>query len=333
MASSFYLVNGTNALIMPGTIIPYVGATAPNGWAICDGSGYSPYANPLLHAALGQQPSSPYLLPNLAGLFLRGSGFKDNIVYNGGTVRTFQSDDVKKHNHPITDGGHVHSYNRNKFSSAANTSTRPGGEDYINDWTDKSFTGITLQNSGTRTIPYCYGVNYIIKLDDKVNIVNSNFTSPALTPNSFNYFGNLSTVSTDITGWMSYGAVIMNNSTAWGYPISYPLGSQAMCIQGQAYIYQENIYLLSGTQYTLSFYTCGRPQSGTIPNTVKIDITLGAGTPQIIATHTPGISWSLYTQPFNVVATGLYKLTFTGTIPISPGNDAANAYQGISITY
>lgn len=61
-----------NGLIPPGTIWPYVGASAPAGWAICNGSAASRTGNPILFALVGTtygagDGSSTFNLPDLSG--------------------------------------------------------------------------------------------------------------------------------------------------------------------------------------------------------------------------------------------------------------------------
>ena len=86
-----------------------------------------------------------------------------------------------------------------------------------------------------------------------VNLQNANFSAPQLSNNSYEYIDS----QTAVPGWSYFYAVLINNSSAWNYPMPYPAGSQALCIQATQLCGQW-LQLNSGT-YTLSFYACGRP--------------------------------------------------------------------------
>ena len=166
MTTTPYSVNGINASIMPGTIIPYIGSIAPRGWSLCDGSSYDNSINPLLNYAIGNP--SIKKLPNLGAAFLRGSGISPiDASYNGETVRTFQNDTIKLHNHNITEREHSHGYEKNG-TTRANAANRLGGVPSLvpTHETTISYTGVTINSIGDdETRPYCYGINYIIKMD------------------------------------------------------------------------------------------------------------------------------------------------------------------------
>jgi hypothetical protein len=65
-----------------GTILAYHGATAPEGYFLCNGQAFSSATNPKLYAILGNRTNTP----NLAGRFLRMTGG------NGGGIGTAQED-------------------------------------------------------------------------------------------------------------------------------------------------------------------------------------------------------------------------------------------------
>lgn len=134
-----------------GTIVAYVGTSAPSGWLICDGSSFVAGTYPDLYSFLGNVANTP----NLNGFFLRGIGNAPDIYdvsYNGPpNVRGTQLDAIKDHTHTINwsntqrDGG----------SSVASYLDLPGG-----------VTGDTNLNpiaDGTETRPINYGIIWIIK--------------------------------------------------------------------------------------------------------------------------------------------------------------------------
>jgi len=159
------------------------------------------------------------------------------------------------------------------------------------------------------------------------SLQNGNFNQPQIASNSYQYISS----NTAVPGWDFY-AVLINNSTAWGYPMPYPTGPQAACIQaGQ--VFGQWIQLNSGT-YTLSFSACGRPgYSGANTINVYCVISTSATTPQAAPTvytfTPPTTAWQSYTTTLNISTNGNYALGFYGTI-----NNVNNstAIQNIQLT-
>ena len=169
-----------------GTIMPYVGTTAPRGWAFCDGSAIpvTPQTQ-TIRTLLGSSNT-----PDLRGMFLRGAGTNSNNTYSsnvGPALKTIQAEGIKSHsltvtdpghNHTITDPGHNHTWNHgverddNGDGNSNNEYTEIGGSDgsvIANSFTGISInnriTGITVNYNGlSETRPVNYGVTYIIKL-------------------------------------------------------------------------------------------------------------------------------------------------------------------------
>ena len=168
-----YAISAFNG-VPTGSIMPYVGASAPNGWLLCDGRSIdiNDYTAPL-RSLLGSSNT-----PNLNGLFLRGTG-----VYQSGkegpALNAVQSDNVIAHNHSVNintsqDGNHNHNYetrgattnkvkddggNVNAWKSIVGATTSPNGNHTHN------VSGNTANfGSGLETRPVNYGVNYIIKI-------------------------------------------------------------------------------------------------------------------------------------------------------------------------
>jgi hypothetical protein len=118
-----------------------------------------------------------------------------------------------------------------------------------------------LINNPKTTYKGCYADNQTSPLmtfiggspsTPSANIQNGNFEQPQIAPNSYQYISSNSSVP----GWNFY-AVLINNSTAWGYPMPYPNGDQAVCIQGSQ-ILDQWIKLDVGN-YVLTLSACGRP--------------------------------------------------------------------------
>jgi len=153
-------------------------------------------------------------------------------------------------------------------------------------------------------------------------IQNGNFQQPQIGNNTYQYINSNSTV----IGW-NFNAVLINNSSAWEYPMPYPFGSQAGCIQGLQ-TFSQFINFVEGT-YTLSFYACGRPgYSGA--NTISVTIGSQSSGEIMNNSFTPPITeWTQYNYDFTIQDAGSYLLEFNGTIN---NIDNSTAIQNIQIT-
>lgn len=172
---AFHAQNG----VPTGSIMPFIGTVAPNGWLLCDGSTFviDDYtAN--LKALLGSNTT-----PNLKGMFLRGTGTAATGKIGPG-LKEVQQDDVIAHLHgvniPTTSNG-SHSHNTTFYNDDWN-GTGGGDRSLENDASNNSanahnvptdtaanhthnVVGNTANNGiGTETRPINYGVNYIIKI-------------------------------------------------------------------------------------------------------------------------------------------------------------------------
>jgi hypothetical protein len=148
-------------------------------------------------------------------------------------------------------------------------------------------------------------------------IENGNFSQPTINNNTYQYI----TSQTQVPSWNFGNAVLVNNSSAWGYPTPYPNGNQCACIQNTAYM--EQVLNLSTGNYTLSFMACGRKsQDG--PN--KVDIQLN-GTTFFSVTPTSNV-WTSYSSSFTVSTSGNNTLRFSGT---NSSGDKSSAFQNISL--
>ncbi|MEC5165715.1 microcystin-dependent protein [Flavobacterium sp. PL11] len=164
-----------------GSIMPFIGTVAPNGWLLCDGSAIpinSVTTN--LRTLLGATTT-----PDLRAMFLRGSGTGNGK--SGPALKTTQLDDLKEHSHIInlftnSNGSHNHDsgngYNKvltvdNKYTVSGTNNNNGSGEEpnlvnSKNIASDGAHThlvnGNTYNTGGTETRPINYGVNYIIKI-------------------------------------------------------------------------------------------------------------------------------------------------------------------------
>ena len=163
-------------------------------------------------------------------------------------------------------------------------------------------------------------IGNVLYYEDVPNLIlDSNFEEPILPDNSYNYTSTLPL-------WTGL-VVHINNSTAWGYPIPYPNGNQAISIQS---IYQINqqIYL-EKKNYYISFYVCGREVNDGA-NNVNIKLTnntVGNIVIKNLTTEDTPYQWTYYKENFQIDTSGNYYLSFEGNPQLN--KDQSTAFQNI----
>jgi microcystin-dependent protein len=103
------------AAVPSGAVLPFAynvtSGTVPSGWLLCDGSVYQISAYPTLAALLGNTyggSSGTFAVPNLSGLFIRGSGTQTltvegaSVTYASGSIGSVQGDKFQGHEHNYT---------------------------------------------------------------------------------------------------------------------------------------------------------------------------------------------------------------------------------------
>lgn len=150
------------------------------------------------------------------------------------------------------------------------------------------------------------------------DIMNGNFTTPELNTNSFRYINS----PEEVVGW-TFNAVVMNNSRAWGYPIPYPSGNQAVSLQNQGNMKQK-VFFVKG-EYLLSFRLVGRrTQNG--PNTINVYLS----DKQIFTQRPPSDRWRGYSVKFTIDKDGEYDIKFAGQ---NTRGDRSTAVQDVKLAY
>lgn len=156
----------------PGSLMAFAGTSAPTGWLACQGQAVSQTTYAALYAAIGStwntggEGAGNFRLPDLRGMFLRGTGTNATGSSSGAvgpSVGAYAADTYLNHSHSITDAGHTHTYDR--LVSGAGYAGGTGGAATTGN-TGTSTTGIVVNTSttgGTETKPKNYGVLYIIK--------------------------------------------------------------------------------------------------------------------------------------------------------------------------
>jgi microcystin-dependent protein len=179
-----------------GSIMPFIGTTAPSGWLLCDGG----TIEAVRHTRALRDLLGGTTTPDLRGMFLRGTGTSSlsetDAVKEGPTLMSTQQDSNKEHKHTkgtlvtAADGDHNHhtTSNGTKYSrmtrasndtpnnrtgnvTHANTGYTAGSLDILNSVVQKNsgihehtILGSVASSGGIESRPVNYGVNYIIKL-------------------------------------------------------------------------------------------------------------------------------------------------------------------------
>ena len=193
-------------------------------------------------------------------------------------------------------------------------------DEYVNDSDVATYQGCYADNPSSPLMTFLGG-----SPPPPPVIVNGNFDQPQIANDSYVYIGG---GSTNVTGWF-FDAVLMNNSNAWGYPMPYPTGSQAACIQSTQ-SFAQTMDLQSGVTYTLSFYACGRPgYSGANQIDIILDIIQDQLPGVTLYSFKPPLVWTKYSTTFTVSSSMNYALTFMGKIA---SGDNSTAIQNIHLS-
>jgi len=158
------------------------------------------------------------------------------------------------------------------------------------------------------------------------NFINGDFSQPQIANDTYQYI----TSSTQIPGWY-FNAVLLNNSSAWGYPMPYPSGNQCVSIQNTQYIAQT-VYLQSGITYTLSFFACGRNCcSGINPITIHLYKPSGEFIKEVYPNYNPLVNvWGSVSINFTVETSQNTAIHFVGGM--EHGGDYSSALANIQLT-
>jgi microcystin-dependent protein len=161
-------------LLPAGAVMAFGFGSPPPGWLIADGSAVSRATYASLFAAISTlhgvgDGSTTFNLPDLRGIFVRGSGSQTigGITYSG-TFPQKQADVFRSHNHGVNDPTHQHSYTDQVSLSNGVFSVGGGtGQDGVSDLarlTGFNSTGISIQSTGgSETHPANIALLYCIK--------------------------------------------------------------------------------------------------------------------------------------------------------------------------
>lgn len=166
-----------------GTVVTFLGVTAPKGWVLCHGQAITDAKYAKLRAVLGNSNK----VPDLRGRFLKGAGVSSNIPLTQYDeeihVRVYQNQSIMRHTHHFDrtftttrNGAHSHKYtdprkgdyiglrHDSNGSSAEYPSINGGTTTSSGDHTHSVHVkGDTHQSGTEENRPWSYTVNYIIK--------------------------------------------------------------------------------------------------------------------------------------------------------------------------
>jgi microcystin-dependent protein len=171
-----YAISANNG-VPTGSIMPFIGTVAPEGWALCNG-GVLPATATALIALVGNNA------PNLQGMFLRGTGNSPVNNQAGPALKATQDDSLEKHSHNkgtlTTDTAGNHNHKNGNYDqllsmtgkyTAIQTDDNVAQPDIASAATIQdagshthNISGSTADFGDLETRPVNYGVNYIIKL-------------------------------------------------------------------------------------------------------------------------------------------------------------------------
>lgn len=122
---------GGGVTIPAGTINIYAGASAPDGWLLCDGSSVSASTYPDLYAAIGTTyggTSSSFMLPNLCDNVAVGAGSLYTLGDTGGeATHKLTTTEMPSHNHTQSAHNHTTADSDNRFITYNYTATGGAG--------------------------------------------------------------------------------------------------------------------------------------------------------------------------------------------------------------
>jgi hypothetical protein len=195
-----YTINNKIVVIPAGTIFASAAHTTdPSGYVIADGiertDGSDGRYNNLIDLTIGlgtlTKNAASYTPINLKAAFLRSAGSQTiTNSYTGPTIKNYQHTAIEKHSHTGSSEAHKHSTSSTAANAYDNTAGRIGMatvNGYSTEVGDNSnqdneinvfniydivfvqadaqdgYTNIT-GNDSNETAPFCYGVNWLIKL-------------------------------------------------------------------------------------------------------------------------------------------------------------------------
>jgi microcystin-dependent protein len=159
-----------------GMILPYAAPASvalPSGYLVCDGSTVSQATYFNLYAIIGStyniggEGAGDFRLPNLQGIFLRGSGTQtiSGNTYTA-TLGAYQTDQNRAHRHFIVNDDNIANtaVTSTTYASRLGTVTSSSSLNYqINGSANEPTRGLTSESGGTESRPANLAMRYLIK--------------------------------------------------------------------------------------------------------------------------------------------------------------------------
>ena len=163
---------------------------------------------------------------------------------------------------------------------------------------------VTFSSSSVKGISITNEDKYYLVQHNGENIQDGNFDSTTISVNSYISYNNVPLSNwSNVQGWL-LNSYYPGNS----YPIPYPNGPQAFSFaQGNGLT--QNIQLLAGADYTLSFFACNN-SAPNIVVTIK-PLTVNSSQQQISYTFIPTSVWQQFSKSFTINASDTYAIQIT----------------------
>lgn len=151
-----------------GAIMAFAMNAVPVGWLSCDGTAISRTTYAALFTAINTaygagNGTTTFNLPDFRGTFLRGYDAGKGVDI-GRVFASYQADELKSHNHTITDPGHFHTIGTDDNDAGGTTTIDGSNTVAAQKPTSTTTTGITINaTGGVETRPKNYAILYCIK--------------------------------------------------------------------------------------------------------------------------------------------------------------------------
>jgi hypothetical protein len=189
--------------------------------------------------------------------------------------------------------------------------------------TTGTFT-VTFSSASVKNISINNEDKYYLFENSGENILDGDFDSTVIPNNSY-----ISYTNQPLNNWTNVQGWLLNSFSGNSYPIPYPNGNYAFSF-GQGSGLTQNIYLLAGSNYILSFFASSYIGSNIYPINIVVTIkpqTVNSSQKTISYTFSPINAWQQFSQLFSINASDNYTVSFIASGTVT----GYNAIQAVSI--